>query len=114
MGKDHVGRSRVARGCYGRVVIAPQEPAAPVEPESLDAAVDRQVCSIVDFEHAVMELSPSDVTPHQPVGETVVAPKGIAEEVHQVEPIPLYADGGILQMLPRIGALLDDHAIGRG
>jgi len=112
MGKDHVGRSRVARGCYGRVVIAPQEPAGPIEPESLDSAVDRKVGSIVRLKDAVVKLCPSNVRPHQLVRERVVAPKGIAEEIDQIQAVPAGGDGGVLEMLTRVGALLEHLAAG--
>src|SRR5260370_12370906 len=38
--EDDIGNSGAGCGCHGRVVITPQEPGFPVEPESLDTAVD--------------------------------------------------------------------------
>src|SRR5712692_9126797 len=111
--KDDVGYSGIGVGCDGRVVVAPQEPGFCVEPKSLDATVDGQIGSIVSLQNAVTELCPFDVSSRQLVGERVVAPKGIAQEVQEIQPVPFGADAGILEMLPGIGALLEDPVIRR-
>src|SRR5713226_3550312 len=60
-----------------------------------------------------MEFGPLDVRSHQLVGESVVAPKGVAQEIHEIQPVPFRADAGILEMLSGIGALLEDLATRR-
>src|SRR5712692_8826186 len=60
-----------------------------------------------------MEFGPLDVRSHQLVGESVVAPKGVAQEIHEIQPVPFRVDAGILEMLSGIGALLEDLATRR-
>ena len=60
-----------------------------------------------------MEFGPFDITSQQLVGQRVVAPKCIAQEVHEIQPVPFRADAGILEMLSGISALLQDLATGR-
>src|SRR5439155_23591789 len=71
--KNDVGGSGIAGGGHGSVVIAPQEPAVLIEPESLDAAVDGEVGSVVGLDDAVNEFGPFDITSQQLVGQRVVA-----------------------------------------
>src|SRR5712692_9242005 len=111
--KDDIAYPGISGGCHRRVVIATEEPGSCVEPESLDAAVDGQVGSIVGLKRAVTELRPFDVSSHQLVGERVVAPERVAQEVHQVQPVPSGGDAGILEVLPGVGALLNYRATGR-
>src|SRR5947209_8553255 len=111
--KDDVCYSGIGGGCHRSVVIAPEEPGSCIEPESLDAAVDGQVGSILGLQHSVTEFRPFDVSSHQLVGESVVAPKRVAQEVHQIQPVPLGADTGILKMFPGVGALLNYRATRR-
>src|SRR5438105_3009006 len=84
-------------------VIAPEEPAFLVEPEALNAAVHRQVCSKVGLEEPVTKLGPFDICSHQLVWKKVVAPERVAEEVDEIQPVPFGADAGILAMLSGIG-----------
>lgn len=111
--EDDIGYPCIRIGCQGRVVIAPQEPGFCVKSESLDAAVDWQIGSIVGFHHAVGELRPFDIGSHQLVGERVVAPKSVAQEIQKIQPVPFGAEVGILQVLPGVGALLEDPAVRR-
>src|SRR6266849_6584245 len=94
--EDDVGRTHIAGGCHGRVVVAPQEPAVPIEPESLDAAVDWQVGSIIGLQHALMEFGPFDVRSHQLGVELVAAPEGVPQEIHEIQAVPFRTDAGIL------------------
>src|SRR6266852_1115209 len=111
--EDDVGHPGIGVGCHRRVVIAPQEPGFGVEPESLDAAVDGQVGSIVGLQHAVTELCPLDVGSHELVRERVVAPKGVAQEVQKIQSVQFGCDAGVLEMLPSVGSLLEDPATRR-
>src|SRR5438105_4213151 len=102
MFKDDVGDPDIRGGRNRRVVIAPEESRLPVEPESLDAAVDRQVGSVISLQQAVTELCPLDVRSHQLVREGVVAPERIAEEVEEIQAVPLGAGAGVLEVLPSV------------
>src|SRR5438094_10121798 len=105
-----MGGSGIAAGCHRRVVIAPEEPGFLVEPEALNAAVHRQVWSEVGLKEPVAKLGPVDISSHQLVGERVVAPERVTQEVDEIQLVPFGADTGILEMFSGIGALVEDGA----
>ena len=47
------------------------------------------------------------------MGERVVAPERVTQEVDEIQPVPFGADAGILEMLSGIGALVEDGAAWR-
>src|SRR2546428_8886286 len=73
--EDDVGRPGSGAGRHGRVVVPPEETRVLVEPESLDAAVDRQGCSKVGLQQAVPEVGPFDVRSLPPGRGSVITPE---------------------------------------
>src|SRR5438132_2963297 len=111
--EDHVGDPRIGVGCHWRVVVAPQQPRVGVKLESLDAAMDWQAGSVIGLQHSVTKLSPGDVGSHQLIGERVVAPERIGQEIQEIQAIPFGGEARILEMFPSVGALLEELSVPR-
>ena len=73
--------------------------------------MDGQAGAKVGLQNSVPQLSPLDVASHQLIGQRVVAPKGIAQEVHEIHSVPLRGDAGVLEMLTGVRTLLEDAAV---
>src|SRR5260370_26384394 len=86
--EDHVGHVDTKRGSHWCIVVAPEQAGLSVKPESLDAAVNRQVGSIVRLQLAIADLGPHDVGPHQLIGQCQVTPDRIAQQVDEIEATP--------------------------
>ena len=75
--EDNVGHFDANRGRDRLVIVATEQAAVGVEPEALNAAVDRKAGAVVGLQLATCQLRPPDVGPEELVGQGEVAPKGV-------------------------------------